>query len=135
MPTRFVTFLMATAFFEQVTTSLIRVTTTYRAVELDLSVVWLGIITAAFAMLPIGLAGGDASIPPTQLLFWIGLGASGLSALSALMLRSPGTPTPPIEGSRPMPVRDILRLPGITILFLMSVVTVSAQDLVVVYLP
>ena len=56
MPTRFVTFLMATAFFEQVTTSLIRVTTTYRAVELDLSVVWLGIITAAFAMLPIGLA-------------------------------------------------------------------------------
>ena len=230
MPTRFVTFLMATAFFEQVTTSLIRVTTTYRAVELDLSVVWLGIITAAFAMLPIGLAvpvgrfidrgndartawiggilqviacvglalwqsltallvftallgtahlmlvisqqvlctrvggigsmermlgnymlanavgqgvgpyivgwtGGDASIPPTQLLFWIGLGASALSCLSALMLRSPGTPTPPVEGSKPMPVRDILRLPGITILFVMSIVTVSAQDLVVVYLP
>src|SRR6266550_605692 len=213
---RFVTVLLATAFFEQVTTSLIRVTTTYRAVELDLSVVWLGIITAAFAMLPIGLAvpvgrfidrgndartawiggilqviacvglalwqsltalvisqqvlctrvggigsmermlgnymlanavgqgvgpyivgwtGGDASIPPTQLLFWIGLGASALSCLSALMLRSPGTPTPPVEGSKPMPVRDILRLPGITILFVMSIVTVSAQDLVVVYLP
>jgi MFS family permease len=230
MPIRFVTFLMATAFFEQVTTSLIRVTTTYRAVELDLSVVWLGIITAAFAMLPIGLAvpvgrfidrgndartawiggglqviacaglalwqslpalllftallgtshlmlvisqqvlctrlggrgsmermlgnymlanavgqgvgpyivgwtGGDASIPPTQLLFWIGLAASCLSCLSALMLRSPGTPTPPVEGSKPMPVRDILRLPGITTLFVMSIVTVSAQDLVVVYLP
>src|SRR5205085_9974032 len=56
MPYGFVTFLMATAFFEQVTTALIRVTTTYRAVELDLPVVWLGIITAAFAMLPIGLA-------------------------------------------------------------------------------
>src|SRR5262245_35625059 len=227
---RFVTFLMATAFFEQVTTSIIRVTTTYRAVELELSVVWLGIITAAFAMLPIGLAvpvgrfidrgndartawiggalqvlactgfvvwqslpallvftallgsshlllvisqqvlctrvsgrgsmermlgnymlanaigqgvgptivgwvGGDASIPPTQLLFWLGLLAACFSAASALMLRSPGTPTPPVEGSRPMPVRDILRLPGITILFVMSIVTVSAQDLVVVYLP
>src|SRR5882762_9228484 len=56
MPYRFVTFLLATAFFEQVTTSLIRVTTSYRAVELGLSVVWLGIITAAFAILPIVLA-------------------------------------------------------------------------------
>src|SRR5258705_13744563 len=53
---RFVTFLLATAFFEQVTTSLIRVTPSYRAVELGLSVVWLGIITAAFAVLPIVLA-------------------------------------------------------------------------------
>jgi MFS family permease len=229
MPLRFVTFLMATAFFEQVTTSLVRVTITYRAVELDLSVIWVGIMTAAFAMLPIGLAvpvgrfidrgndartawiggglqviacaglalwpqlaallfftailgiahlmlvisqqvlctrggigtmermlgnymlanavgqgvgpyivgwaGGDASIPPTQLLFWIGLGASCLSALSALMLRSPGTRTPPVEGSNPTPVRDIMRLPGIKILFFVSVVTVAAQDLVVVYLP
>jgi MFS family permease len=227
---RFVTCLMATAFFEQVTTTLVRVTTTYRAVELNLSVVWLGIITAAFAMLPIGLAvpvgrfidrgndartawiggglqviaclglalwqslpallfftallgsshlmlvisqqvlctrvggigsmermlgnymlanavgqgvgpyivgmaGGEASIPPTQLLFWLGLVAACFSCLSALMLRSPGTPTPPVEGSRPMPVRDIVRLPGIKILFVMSIVTVSAQDLVVVYLP
>src|SRR5438046_884071 len=53
MPYGFVTFILATAFFEQVTTSLIRVTTTYRAVELGLSVVWLGIITAAFAILPL----------------------------------------------------------------------------------
>jgi MFS family permease len=227
---RFVTFLMATAFFEQVTTTLVRVTTTYRAVELDLSVVWLGIITAAFAMLPIvlavpvgrfidrgndartawiggglqvvaclglalwpslpallfftailgsshlmlvisqqvlctrlgghgslermlgnymlanavgqgvgpyivGWAGGEASIPPTQLLFWFGLVAACFSCASALMLRSPGTPTPPIEGRKPMPVRDIVSLPGIKILFFVSVVTVAAQDLVVVYLP
>jgi len=227
---RFVICLMATAFFEQVTTTLVRVTTTYRAVELDLSVVWLGIITAAFAMLPIGLAvpvgrfidrgndartawiggglqvvacaglalwqslpsllfftavlgashlmlvisqqvlctrvhglgsmermlgnymlanavgqgvgpyivgwsGGQASIPPTQLLFWLGLVAACFSCASALLLRSPGTPTPPVEGSRPMPVRDIVSLPWIKILFVMSIVTVSAQDLVVVYLP
>jgi MFS family permease len=230
MPLRFVTFLMATAFFEQVTTTLVRVTITYRAVELDLSVVWIGIMTAAFAMLPIGFAvpvgrfidrgndartawiggglqvaacsglalfpslagllfftailglghlmlviaqqvlctrvngvgamermlgnymlanaigqgvgpyivgwtGGDASIPPTQMLFFIGIGASCLSALSALMLRSPGTPTPPVEGSRPMPVRDIVSLPGIKILFFVSLVTVAAQDLIVVYMP
>ncbi|MEA3026568.1 MAG: hypothetical protein QOF91_1853, partial [Alphaproteobacteria bacterium] len=53
MNPRFVTFLLATAFFEQVTTSLVRVTTSYRALELGLSVVWLGIITAAFAILPL----------------------------------------------------------------------------------
>jgi MFS family permease len=53
---RFVTFILATAFFEQVTTSLIRITTSYRALELGLSVVWLGIITAAFAILPLVFA-------------------------------------------------------------------------------
>ena len=227
---RFVTFLLATAFFEQVATSLIRVTTTYRAVELGLSVVWLGIITAAFAILPIvfavpvgrfidrgndartawfggalqvvacaglalwqslaallfftallgmahlmlvisqqmlctrqggrrtmermlgnymlanavgqgvgpyivGWAGGEASIPPTQLLFWIGLVAACFTCASALWLRSGGAPTP--QGTRPppMPVREIVRLPGIAMLFFVSMVTVAAQDLVVVYLP
>jgi MFS family permease len=227
---RFVTVLLATAFFEQVATSLIRVTTSYRAVELGLSVVWLGIITAAFAVLPIvlavpvgryidrghdartawiggalqvvacaglalwqsliallfftallgmahlmlvisqqvlctrqggrrtmermlgnymlanavgqgvgpfivGWAGGDASIPPTQLLFWIGLVAACFTCASALWLRSGGAPTP--QGTRPppMPVREIVRLPGIAMLFFVSMVTVAAQDLVVVYLP
>jgi MFS family permease len=227
---RFVTFLLATAFFEQVTTSLIRVTTSYRAVELGLSVVWLGIITAAFAILPIvlavpvgrfidrghdartawiggvlqivacaglalwqslaallfftavlgiahlmlvisqqvlctrqggrgtmermlgnymlanavgqgvgpyivGWAGGDASIPPTQLLFWIGLVAACFTCASALLLRSGGAPKPPGVRPAPMPVREIVRLPGIAMLFFVSMVTVAAQDLVVVYLP
>src|SRR5712691_2495613 len=194
---RFVTFLLATAFFEQVTTSLIRVTTTYRAVELGLSVVWLGIITAAFAVLPIvlavpvgrfidrgndartawiggglqvaacaglalwqslaallfftavlgmahlmlvisqqvlctrqggrramermlgnymlanavgqgvgpfivGWAGGSASIPPTQLLFWIGSMVSVLTFLSALTLRSGRPQLPRVEGTKPI---------------------------------
>src|SRR5215475_6609373 len=36
--------------------SIVRITTTYRAVELGLSVVALGVITAAFAMLPIFIA-------------------------------------------------------------------------------
>ena len=37
------------------TTSLVRVTTSYRVLELGLSEVWLGIITAAFAILPMSL--------------------------------------------------------------------------------
>jgi predicted MFS family arabinose efflux permease len=40
----------------QVVTAIIRITTSYRAVELDLSIAWLGVIAAAFAAFPIVMA-------------------------------------------------------------------------------
>ena len=40
----------------QVVVAIVRVTTSYRVVELDLPVIWLGIISAGFAILPIFLA-------------------------------------------------------------------------------
>ena len=40
--------------------AIVRVTTSYRAIELDLPVVWLGVISATFA------------IPPTLLAVWVG---------------------------------------------------------------
>jgi MFS family permease len=222
--------ILTTAFLEQVVTTLVRVTTSYRAVELGLSVIWLGIITAAFAILPILLAvqigrfidrgndartawigggllvvacagfvlsdslvvlllstallgtahlllvisqqvlctrqngpgvmermignymvanavgqgvgpaivgwvGGSASIPPTQTLFWIGLFAAVLTCASALMLRSGRPRTPRGEQKKPIPVSEIARIPGIRAIFFVSVVTVAAQDLIVVYMP
>jgi len=36
--------------------AILRVTTSYRAVELDLSIVWLGVISATYAIFPIFLA-------------------------------------------------------------------------------
>ena len=56
--------ILSTAFIEQTVVSIVRVTTSYRVVELGLSVVWLGIITAAFAVLPIvvGVPVGRSSI-------------------------------------------------------------------------
>ena len=45
--------IVSTAFVEQVVITIVRIATTYRAVELDLSVVWLGVITAVYAVLPI----------------------------------------------------------------------------------
>ena len=63
--------------------SILRVTTSYRAVELDLSIIWLGVISATFAIFPIFLAvsvgrfidrGHDATTA------WIG---SGLIAVAA----------------------------------------------------
>src|SRR5215204_1867529 len=47
---------LANSSLMQTIVSIIRVTTSYRAVELDLSVVWLGVISAAFAIVPIFIA-------------------------------------------------------------------------------
>src|SRR5581483_5270645 len=48
--------LLASTLLVQMVTSLIRVTISYRAVELQLSIVWLGLIAATFAIFPILIA-------------------------------------------------------------------------------
>src|SRR5687767_1818534 len=48
--------LLASTLLVQMVTSLIRVTTSYRAVELDLSIIWLGLIAATFSIFPILIA-------------------------------------------------------------------------------
>jgi len=222
--------IVSTAFVEQVVITVVRVATTYRAVELGLSVVWLGVITAAYAVLPIAigvpmgrfidrgydavttwigggllivacagflvfpnligilaatslmgtahllfvvsqqiqctrcgsgpgameraignymvanavgqgvgpyivaLAGGSASVPPVQFLFWIGLGGAGLTAGCALLTRSSGAPKVSVDHAK-VPLRELLFAPGLTAIIAVSVVTVVAQDLIVVYLP
>jgi len=222
--------IVSTAFVEQVVITVVRVATTYRAVELDLSVVWLGVITAAYAVLPIAigvpmgrfidrgydavttwigggllivacagflvfpnligilaatslmgtahllfvvsqqiqctrcgsgpgameraignymvanavgqgvgpyivaLAGGSASVPPVRFLFWIGLGGAVLTAGCALLTRSSGAPKVSVDRAK-VPLRELLFAPGLTAIIAVSVVTVVAQDLIVVYLP
>jgi MFS family permease len=222
--------ILSTAFVEQTVITIVRITTTYRAVELDLSVIWLGIITAVYAVLPIGigvpigrfidrgydaattwigggllivgcagfvllpslpgillstallgtahllfvvsqqvqctrcgtgpgameraigsymvanaagqgvgpyivgLAGGSASVPPTHFLFAVGVGGAVLTAACALLTRSTGAHKLPPERARP-PLRELLFAPGLTAIIVVSIVTVVAQDLIVVYLP
>ena len=48
--------LIGHAFAVQLLTALIRVTTSYRILELDLPVVWLGVVSGTFALLPVFLA-------------------------------------------------------------------------------
>jgi len=223
--------IVATAFIEQTVVSIVRITTTYRVIELDLSVVWLGIITAVYAMLPIvigvqvgrfidrgydavttwlggcllmlacagfalfpnliavlactaimgmahlmfnisqqvlctrcgsgpgameraignymvanafgqgvgpyivGLAGGAASVPPTHLLFAIAAAGSIVTMAAALLIRPPGRHLSAAGRGKPPPLRDLLFIPGLTTIMLVSVVTVVAQDLIGVYLP
>jgi MFS family permease len=227
---RFVVPMMATSFFELSVVSIIRVTTSYRAIELGLSAAWIGILTAAFAVLPVffalkvgraidrgndlkmvwagtallvvaclgiaffpsiyplllftavlgighlclsigmqvlcaqqpgpgvmdrmlgnymvataigqgagpavvGWVGGSAAIPPTEPLFWIGFAIATLAFISSLFLRSGHKPPPHADGAKPVPVRDIIQSPGFIVVFSVSVVSVVAQDLIVVYLP
>jgi predicted MFS family arabinose efflux permease len=227
---RFILPLLTTAVLEQTVVTIVRVTTTYRTVELGLSVVWLGVITAVIAILPlllavkvgryidrghetrtaiigagllcvscggfalwsslaglliftallglghlmlvisqqilcasdsrpgaiernignymvanavgqgigpyiVGYVGGNASVPPTQWLFTAAFLASFLMFAAALLLRPGGPRQPKAEKSAPMPLREILRLPGIRVILFVGVTVVSAQDLIVVYLP
>ena len=230
MNLRFVVPLLLTAFFEQTVTTIVRITTSYRAVELGLSVVWLGVITAFFAVLPmlfavkigrfidrgndsrtvwigcglmalscagfavwqslpallmftailgiahmmlviaqqvmcaqhggqgavdrmvgnymvanavgqalgpsvVGWAGGSASIPPTHFLYLVSFGFAGMVLLCALAL-PPSPPRPPKpKGSKLVPISEIINIPGLKPIFLVSVITVAAQDLIVVYMP
>lgn len=227
---RFVVPMMATAFFELSVISIVRVTTSYRTIELGLSAAWIGILTAAFAILPVffalkvgraidrgndlkmiwagtalltvaclgialfpaiypllfftaalgighlflsigmqvlcaqqpgpgvmermlgnymvataigqgagpavvGWVGGSAAIPPTAPLFWIGFVTALLAFISSLFLRSGHKPPHQPSNAKPMPVRDIVSSPGFVVVFSVSVVSVVAQDLIVVYLP
>jgi predicted MFS family arabinose efflux permease len=223
--------ILSTAFIEQTVVAIIRVSTSYRAVELGLSVVWIGTITAVYALLPImvgvqvgrfidrghdavttwlatgllvfacagfvlfpnlpalfvftaitgtahlmlnisqqvlctkcgsgpgameravgnymvanavgqglgpyivGLAGGAAHLPPTQLLFKIAAGGAVLSFASALLIRPGPKAERRVQRGTPPPLRELLFTPGLTTIMLVSVVTVVAQDLIVVYLP
>src|ERR1700684_3100983 len=222
--------IVSTAFVEQAVITIVRVAPPYPPVELDLSVVWLGVITAVYALLPIaigvpigrfidrgydavttwigggllivgcagfvlfpnlpgilvatatigtahllfvvsqqvlctrcgtgpgameraigkymvanamgqgvgpyivGLAGGSASVPPTKLLFLVSLGGAVLTAACALFTRSTGAHKVAPDSVR-APLRELLFIPGLTAIMLVSVVTVVGQDLIVVYLP
>ncbi len=211
--------------------ALARVTTSYRAIELDLSIVWIGVIASGFSLIPVFLAvtvgrfidrghdalsawigaalmlvacvglwwaptsatnlllfsivlgfghlfcmashqmmavrcagpisrehvfgyhmiaiaigqglgpmllawlGGDAHIPPTQLLFGVALAGAVISQIVAFGLR-PTKREPAAEGkAEAITVAEMLRQPGLVSVLLASVVTVTAFELLIVYLP
>jgi predicted MFS family arabinose efflux permease len=215
----------------QVVVAIVRVTTSYRVVELGLPVVWLGIISAAYAILPalialwlgrfidrgydavatwigavltvvacagllvsgaskaallvstavlgignlfaivsqqllcvrcsrmhsresvfgnymvacavgqglgpliVGWAGGDQTVPPTQFLFAAGLAAAVVGLGFAFAIRPARHRGGGQRGKELTPVRELLRLPGLWPVMLASVITVTAADLIVIYLP
>jgi MFS family permease len=222
--------LLVSTMLVQLITAMVRVTTSYRAVELNMSIVWLGLIAATFAICPIliavrvgrtidrgydaqvtwlgaaifavacasfafasspaallaastvmgtghimlmasqqmlcvraagprslesvfgnymvagavgqgigpyvvGWIGGSASVPPTQLLFLVGAAIAALTAAVVLAIR-PGPDKPLAAGaSEIVPVRQILRIPGLLEVVLAGVILVSSSDIIVIYVP
>ena len=214
----------------QVVTAVVRITTSYRAVELDLSIVWLGVIAAAFAIFPIfiavqvgrfidrghdattlrlgsalltvacagfvlwpsatgllvttavmgvghlmlmasqqmlcvraagprsmekvfgnymvagaigqgigpyvvGVAGGSATVPPTQFLFGLGLAIAVVTLLIALIIRSGRERRQAEPGGEVVPVGTLLRVPGLLPVIIAAVIMISASDIILIYVP
>src|SRR5262245_40004838 len=223
--------LLAHVVFTHVVIAVVRVSTSYRSLELELNVVWLGAISAAFAILPIfvalkvgrfidrgydahaawiggtmmlvasiclwlwpisawhlliftillgtghmflmaaqqmltlrsssaakresafgyfmvaisigqglgpliiGLVGRGTTVPPTNELFVIGVGAAALCLAFALMLKPRPRAGLRTDDGPLMPVMTLLKVPGLFPVLMASVVTVTAGDLLIIYLP
>jgi predicted MFS family arabinose efflux permease len=223
--------LLLTSVTIQAVTAIIRVTTTYRAIELHLPVVWVGVISAVFAILPIFLAvwvgrfmdrgndapaawigsgllvtacagfwlfadsvaalllltalfgiahlflmasqqmlcircsglrgrdsvfgnylvasaigqglgpyiiawsSGSAMLPPTGTLFGIAAAIAALSLLTAGAIRPAPKTAAKDRSSGLVPVRTLLRQHGLMAVLVASVITITSQDLLTVYLP
>ena len=211
--------------------AIMRVTTSYRAIELDLPVIWIGVISAAFAILPIFLAvwvgrfmdrgndaqacwigaalmvvacagfrywagsvtallllmvllgishlfmmasqqmlcircagprgrdavfgnylvasaigqglgpyiiawsSGTARLPPTDRLYAIGLLISFASLVTAGAMRPAPKPKAHEHSAAVVPVRTLMRQRGLMAVLIASVITITAQDLLTIYLP
>ena len=223
--------LLANSIIVQATIGILRVTTSYRTLELGLPVVWLGVISASFALLPVfcavalgrfidrgndsqaawigtalmllaavgfwawsptgfhllaftvvlgfahmfcmaahqmvavrsarlpgrevafghfmvaastgqglgpfvvGWLGGTSTVPATGELFGVGVVAAALSLAVALTLRPAPRPLGRATEGPPVAVSTLVRMPGMFAVITASVVTVTALDLLVIYLP
>ena len=83
----------------------------------------------------VGWTGGDATVPPTQFLFGVGLAAAVVALAFAFAIRPARHRGVKQSGKEVTPVRELLRLPGLWPIMLASVITVTAADLIVIYLP
>ena len=223
--------LLGHAFTIQLLTVLIRVTTAYRILELDLPVVWLGVVSGTFALLPVflavwvgrlidrghdariawigsalmfgpticfylwpgtqyhllaytavlgighlfimashqmltvraggergrdsafgnfsvaqaigqgvgpmivGVIGGSAHLPPTHELYGYAVIGMAINFLIGFAIRPIPLASRPAKQTSRMPVRDLLKTPGLTTILLASIITITSSDLLSAYLP
>jgi len=83
----------------------------------------------------VGWLGGSAAVPPTDRLFTIGLATAGVSLVVALLIRPDRAKPHQHKSGGTVPIRDLLKLRGFVSVMLSSVVTITALDLLVIYLP
>jgi MFS family permease len=88
-----------------------------------------------FGPFVVGWLGGSAAVPPTGKLFAIGVIAAAVSVVVALAIRPSAREGSARAGSELIPVRQLLKLRGFTAVMASSVATITALDLLVIYLP
>lgn len=83
----------------------------------------------------VGWVGRGTTVPPTQELFIIGVVAAALCLVFALALRPQPRSARRRDDGPVMPVMELIRVPGLFPILIASVVTVTASDLLIIYLP
>jgi predicted MFS family arabinose efflux permease len=83
----------------------------------------------------IAWAAGSAMVPPTGKLFGIALAIAALSLLTAGAVRPAATTATEDQRSGLVPVRTLLRQRGLMAVLIASVITITSQDLLTIYLP
>ena len=92
-------------------------------------------IGQGFGPFIVGWLGGSVALPPTGQLFGVSLLAAAASALVAIAVRPSPRPKGDHDAENFVAVGDLLKLRGFFAVMVSSVVTVTALDLLVVYLP
>jgi len=83
----------------------------------------------------VGWLGGAAALPPTGLLFEIGFLVAAVSVVIAVLIRPLAGKPEHHHGGDSIPIRRLLALRGFAAVMVSSVVTITALDLLVIYLP
>lgn len=86
---------------------------------------------------PIYIAGmaGSAKLPPTQTLFTVCLIGAFVALALAFVMRPAPTSEREVSKQEPVPVKEIMQAKGLLVVIIASVMTVTAFDLIVIYLP
>jgi predicted MFS family arabinose efflux permease len=83
----------------------------------------------------VGWIGGQATVPATGPLFLVGLGITAACCAVAVAIRPAPAAATHTTSRKAIPVAALLRLPGFPAVLIASVVTVTAGDLLVIYMP
>ena len=83
----------------------------------------------------VGWLGGAAALPPTGLLFEIGFLVAAVSVVIAVLIRPVAGKAEHHHDGDSIPIRRLLALRGFAAVMVSSVVTITALDLLVIYLP
>jgi MFS family permease len=83
----------------------------------------------------VGWLGGAAALPPTGLLFAMSLAIAAAGVIVAILIRPVVAKTPHHDPGDFIPIGRLLALRGFVPVMVSSVVTITALDLLVIYLP